>query len=135
VGRLALHVDVEGAEAQVDGHPLDLRAQPFELAVGTHALRVTHPAYHDFLRFVDIEFDRTVTLEATLAAYPRAEGQMAERRARQQSGPTAPGRTWRWWVLGAAGVALTAVTAGIVWAVRPGIEADRTLSYRALPQP
>jgi len=23
-------------------------------------LRVTHPAYHDFLRFLDIEFDKTL---------------------------------------------------------------------------
>ena len=30
---------------------------PQTLSVGTHALRVTHPEYRDFVRFVDVEFD------------------------------------------------------------------------------
>jgi hypothetical protein len=133
VGRLALRIDVEGAQTHVDGHPLVPATGPAVLPVGTHALRVTHPAYRDFLRFVQIELDRTLTLDVALAAYPRAEGLMAER-TRAPAASSAPPR-WRWWVVGAACAVLAGVTGAIVWAARPEISADRTLSYRALPQP
>jgi hypothetical protein len=137
VGRLKLRVDVGGAELHVDGKRTALSAEPLELPVGKHALRVTHPAYRDFLRFVDIDFDRTLAIEVPLTAYPRAEGEMAERARRQAAAPQGATnrRTWRWWVLGAASLVLIGVTAGIVVATRPGIESDRSVDYRALPRP
>jgi hypothetical protein len=132
VGRLQLKVDVPNAEVQLDGsRAKELSAQgeaTLAVPVGTHALRVTHPAYHDFLRFVDIEFDKTLPLEVALSAYPLAEGEMTERMRRAQRRTKVP--WWRsWWALSIAGAVITGVTAGAVWATRPGVTSDHASTY------
>jgi hypothetical protein len=134
-GRLQVRVDVQGAVVQIDGHPA--QAGVTELPVGTHALRVTHPAYHDFLRFVDIEFDKTLPVDVNMAAYPLAEGEMTERQRRGL--PVAQRRVpwWRtWWALTIAGVAVTGATVGVVWLARPWLEhGDSSTAYNPMPQP
>lgn len=135
VGRLALKLDVPGAEVQIDGHKLKHAGAPIELSVGTHALRVTHPAYRDFLRFVDVEFDKTLRLDVNLAMYPLAEGEMTER-LQKKLPPPKKVPWWRsWWALTISGVVLTGATVGITFAARPGIEADRTIIYKPTPAP
>jgi hypothetical protein len=133
VGRVKLRLDVAGAQAVLDGAPIVPGVQPLELAVGTHALRVTHPAYHDFLRFIDVEFDRTLELDVALSAYPLSEGQMTEhRRAVVEAAappPSKPPRTWRWWVIGAS---VAAVAAGIgvgVYFARPSVHQDLVVDF------
>ncbi len=129
-GTLALHVDTDGAAVEVDGRVVDAAA-PVLLPVGTHALRVTHPRYHDYLRFVDIEFERSITLDVPLAAYPLAEGEMA---AELQKAPAVKkrrpwyGSPWLW---AGAAVLVAGATLGIVYGVRGGLEFDRGLIYRA----
>jgi hypothetical protein len=139
VGRLQLKVDVAGAEVLVDGRRVTtLVGQPVDVAVGTHALRVTHPAYRDFLRFVDVEFDKTTALEVALSAYPLTEGEMAQKakdaEAQRRKQKPLP---WykRWWLLPVAGAAIAAVAAGVTWGVRAGVSADQTVTYTAPPQP
>jgi hypothetical protein len=134
-GRLQVHLDVTGAVVQIDGHPA--QAGLTELPVGTHALRVTHPAYHDFLRFLDVEFDKTLPVEVNMAAYPLAEGEMTERQRRGL--PIAQRRVpwWRtWWALTLAGVAITGVTVGVVWLARPWLaHGESSTAYAPMPQP
>ncbi|HEX6837220.1 MAG TPA: hypothetical protein VF334_11640 [Polyangia bacterium] len=134
-GRLQVHLDVQGAVVQIDGRP----AQPgiTELPVGTHALRVTHPAYHDFLRFLDIEFDKTLGVDVNMAAYPLAEGEMTERQRRGQPVARRKVPWWRsWWALTLAGVALTGATVGVVWLARPWLShGDSSTGYNPMPQP
>ncbi len=133
-GRLALKLDVQGAEVQLDGK----KVQPgtLTLAVGTHALRVTHPAYHDFLRFLDIEFDKTTAVAVNMAAYPLAEGEMTERQRRGQPVPkkTLP---WyrRWYAFAGAGLVLTGVTIGVVWLARPDVHDDSSGTFNPVPRP
>jgi hypothetical protein len=134
-GHLQVRLDVQGAEVQIDGHPA--QAGLVELPVGTHALRVTHPAYHDFLRFLDVEFDKTLPVDVNMAAYPLAEGEMTERHRRGL--PVAHKKVpwWRtWWALSLAGVALTGVTVGVVWLARPWLDhGDSSSGYSPTPQP
>lgn len=135
-GRLQVRLDVQGAVVQIDGRPAE--AGLTELPVGTHALRVTHPAYHDFLRFLEIEFDKTSAVDVNMAAYPLAEGEMTERQRR--GGPPIARREvpwWRsWWALTLAGVALTGVTIGVVWLARPWLDhGDSSTGYNPMPQP
>ena len=135
-GRLQVRLDVQGAVVQIDGRPA--QAGVTELPVGTHALRVTHPAYHDFLRFLEIEFDKTTAVDVNMAAYPLAEGEMTERQRR--GGPPIARREvpwWRsWWALTLAGVALTGVTIGVVWLARPWLDhGDSSTGYNPMPQP
>lgn len=135
VGRVALKLDVQGAQLQVDG-----KAVPFgtiELPVGTHALRATHPAYHDFLRFLDVEFDKTLNVDVNMAMYPLAEGEMTER-GRRASAPLAKRHLpwWRtWWALSCAGVVITGITVGAVLLARPGIQDDASATYKPMPTP
>ncbi len=134
-GRLQVHLDVQGAVVQIDGRPTS--TEVIELPVGTHALRVTHPAYHDFLRFVDIEFDKTLALDVNMAAYPLAEGEMTERQRRGQPIAHRVLPWWRtWWALTLAGVALTGVSVGVVWLARPWLDhGDSSTGYNPMPQP
>ena len=108
-----------------------------ELPVGTHALRVTHPAYHDFLRFLDIDYDKTLSVDVNLAAYPLAEGEMTERQRRGLPIPQQRVPWWRtWWALTLAGVAVTGVTVGVVWLARPWLShGDSSTAYDPTPQP
>ncbi len=135
VGRVDVRADVRGAELQLDG-----RKVPFgvhELPVGTHAVRVTHPAYRDFLRFVDLEFDRTVTLDASLRAYAFTEGEMTAEQRKQAAAARRAAVPWyrTWWALTIAGGIVTAVTAGAIWGTRPTVHADRTVTWQAPPGP
>jgi hypothetical protein len=129
-GRLKLHVDVPNAVVQIDGRP-QTGGGELEVPVGTHALRVTHPAYRDFLRFVEVEYEKTLPIEVALSAYPLAEGEMTER-LRKQAGKRPIVPWWRsWWALTITGVVLTGATAGIVIGARPGVSADHSTSYTA----
>lgn len=136
IGRLQLRLDVQGAEVQIDGHPS--HAGIVELPVGTHALRVTHPAYHDFLRFLDVEFDKTLPVDVNMAAYPLAEGEMTEKQRRDLA-VLARRRVpwWRsWWALSLAGVVITGVVTGAVFGARPGLPSvDASSPYRPVAQP
>ena len=131
-GMLELRVDVPNARVEIDGHGAALVTA---LAVGPHAVRVTHPAYHDFLRFVDIEFDRTRTETVALAAFPLAEGEMDDRRKR--AGGVTMKMPWyrSWWALGLTGAVLCGATVGIVYGVRAGIHYDNTAHYTGVPTP
>lgn len=71
VGTLTVSVDVEGASIYVDGRPVgSSSARSIPLPVGTHALRVTHPEFRDFVRFVDVGFDADTPVEAGMQKFP-----------------------------------------------------------------
>ncbi len=136
VGQLQIKVDVQGAEVQIDGRPA--HAGLVELPVGTHALRVTHPAYHDFLRFLDVTFGAPISVEVNMAAYPLAEGEMTERRRRSLGALPKRYLPWyrTWWALSLAGVVLTGATATVIWLVRPGLDhADASTPFNPKPGP
>jgi hypothetical protein len=120
---------------QIDGHLAQTGV--YELPVGTHALRVTHPAYHDFLRFLDVEFDKTLGVDVNMALYPLAEGEMTERQRRGLPVTRRHLPWWRtWWALTLAGVAITGVTVGVVWLARPWLShGDSSSGYAPMPQP
>jgi hypothetical protein len=134
VGRLDVKLDVQGAEVQVDGRLVP--SGVVELSVGTHALRVTHPAYHDFLRFLDVGFDQTLPVAVNMAAYPLAEGEMTEsqRRGLPVNSRKLP---WyrRWYSVVGAGIVLTGVTIGVVWLARPGVHDDSAVTLKPIPTP
>jgi hypothetical protein len=137
VGHAELRVDVKGAEVIVDGHKAasaEGARVNLELPVGPHALRVTHPAYRDYLRFIDVAYDRTTIETIAMAAFPLTEGEMAEKR--RQAGVPARKPPWyrSWWALTITGVVLAGATTGIVFAARPGsVSADQHAIYKGRP--
>lgn len=120
VGRLAVSVDVAGAEVFLNGKPLgksplgEVRVQ-----AGTHALRVTHPSYHDFVRFVRVGFDKTTRVAVSLKQFPIISEELRSKRRARAVAPARPGQEiryrplpWyrRWWFVTSVGVAVLAAT-------------------------
>jgi len=113
-GTLEVLVDMPHAWIYVDGKRVaSSPAPPIPgLAVGPHALRVTHEAYRDFVRFVNVDFGRSAKVTVSLTAYPVRAEQM-----RLVDGPSrtlgASELPWyrRWWALTALGVVVVAGSA------------------------
>lgn len=133
IGALAVDVDIAGASIHVDGRPI-ARSPTGELSlpVGTHALRVTHPEFRDFVRFVDIAFDQETRVSIELQKYPIVATDMA-REGRPDSpltdnviqGGAAP-TPWyrRWYAVTGFGAAILLTSAIVVGAIVDGIDAD-----------
>lgn len=127
-GTLQLAIDVPGAVIYLDGRKVAKSpAGPLVVSVGTHALRVTHEQYRDFVRFVDVKFDEVTPLEVPLKAFPVVRDEMVQHQKKRKppAGPTAP-RPWyrKWWAVTAFGAAAFIGTALIVGATADVIDRD-----------
>jgi hypothetical protein len=104
-GQLQVDVDVVGASVYVNGKLIGkspIAAKPF--AVGTHALRVTHPEYRDFVRFVDVEFDQTAVVKADLHEFPIVQTDVEDLGPGTKVNEIAPRWYRSWWAVAAFGV-------------------------------
>lgn len=137
VGFLRIATNVEGARAFLDGHALALADKPQPIFVGSHALRITHPEYSDFVRFVDIAFGETTELEATLVPLPQVSRSLA-RRGTLPGEPLAPIVVedapvpwYRKWYTVAGGAAAVAIVSGVIFGLAAdGIDSDRIKQLR-----
>jgi hypothetical protein len=116
-GTLRLAIDVPGASVYLNGQLIGTSPMPDKrFGVGTHAVRVTHPEYRDFVRFVDLDFDATATVEVGLQQFPiiksavAAEAEQPTATVITREAPAAWYR--RWYVIAAAGL-LTGVAVGV----------------------
>jgi len=133
VGRLAVTVDAKKASIYVDGKLVAKSpTKPVALPVGTHALRVTHPEYRDFVRFVKIEFDEDLKIEAGLQRYRviRSEVGVKPGGADPTAGVIYRGvepTPWyrRWYTVAGGSTILLVGSAVIVGLIVNGIDADR----------
>ena len=131
VGRLALDGNVAGASIFVDGALMARSpARPMSLAVGSHALRVTHPEFRDFVRFVEVGFDTTARVAVDLRPYRPVAGDIRRTELpRAVSGPD-PGvlpRPWyrRWYTVAGGGALLLLTSAVVVGLASGGLSFDR----------
>ena len=128
VGTLALRIDVARATVFVDGQRVgEAPLLPLTMAVGTHALRVTHPSYRDFVRFVDVKFGERTDLVVDLSAYSVVADTL-----RQDPAALGPKRPWYRspWLLvggGAAVVLVTAIVVALAFPSSPARDADVTV--------
>src|SRR5262249_24421610 len=77
VGRLIVRGGAPGAMLYPEGQGVpQLRSAAVTIPVGTHAMRLSHDAYRDFLRFVDVEFDKTTEIEANMSQFPVVSDKM-----------------------------------------------------------
>jgi hypothetical protein len=126
-GKLALQVDVAGAWVYINGRRLGRSPTPaLELPVGTHALRVTHEDYRDFVRFVRVAFEQQETVKVDLKALPIDKRRMnlVPEGPRVLADNELP---WyrRWWAVLGFGVAVAATTTVIVALLPKSVDADR----------
>lgn len=70
-GILRFVIDAKGATVYVNGSKAVLGPKnEIALPVGTQAVRVTHPEYRDFVRFIDVPYDHTTDVSVGMTAYP-----------------------------------------------------------------
>jgi hypothetical protein len=126
VGRLQLAVDVANATVYIDGRKAAFApGKPLQLGVGTHALRVTHEQYRDFVRFVDVKFDETTELDVGLTAFPVVSDEMRQKGRPRPPGPVEPLPWYRkWWAVAGAGAILVIGTTVLVVALSGGLDVD-----------
>ncbi len=70
-GTLHFVIDVSGATIYVNGSKTTLsKSNDIALPVGTQAVRVTHPEYRDFVKFIDVPYNRTTDVAVGMTQYP-----------------------------------------------------------------
>jgi hypothetical protein len=115
-GTLRFAIDVTGATVYVNGSKTLLsRRGELALPVGTHAVRVTHPEYHDFVRFIDAEFGKTTDVAVGLQQYPILRHDVPGKPINRDRLEYIDPPVWRrWYVVGPAAVGLAILTAVVV---------------------
>lgn len=73
-GTVRFGFDVTGATVLVNGTKVNLAAdKTLQLPVGTHAVTVTHPQYHNFVKFVEVKYGQTTDVQVGMKQYPIVE--------------------------------------------------------------
>ncbi len=114
-GTVHLAIDVSGATVYVNGSKVALSGKgELTLPVGTQAIRVTHPEYHDFVRFVDVPFNKTADVQVPLQQYPIIEKNVKGLPTSRDKVEYIDPPVWRRWYVAGPVIAALAVTAGIL---------------------
>ena len=129
VGRVQLDTRVAGASIFIDGRLIARApARPLVLSVGSHALRVTHPEFRDFVRFVEVPFEDTLRVRVALRPYRAVAGDI--RRTDLVPPPGSDGGVeptpWyrRWYTIAGAGAVLLVGSAAAVGLSQGGLSFD-----------
>lgn len=118
VGTVRLQVDVAGATVFVDGAKVTPSSdRQIALPVGTHALRVTHPQYHDFIKFVAVAYGHTQDIPVVMAQHPIVEHDVRALQSADDGPYSDPPLYRRWYVAGPVLVALAVGTGLLVAAL------------------
>ena len=108
-----------GASIFIDGRLIARApARPFVLSVGSHALRVTHPEFRDFVRFVEIGFAGREQVDVQLVPYDAVSGDI-RRTGRDDlagggAGGVEPTPWYRRWYTVAGGAAVLIIASALV---------------------
>ena len=111
-GTLRFAIDVGGATVYVNGSKVQPSpAGELALPVGAQAVRVTHPEYHDFVRFIDVDFGKTTDVPVNMQQYPIVEHDLQGKPIQRDRIEYLEPPLWRrWYVVGPAAVGLASVT-------------------------
>jgi hypothetical protein len=115
-GVLHFTLDVTNPTVFVNGTKVALSPNnEVTLEVGTQAIRITHPEYRDFVRFIDVQFGKTVEVPVGMTQYPTIRRDI-QGRPINKGATTYVDPPWyrRWYVVGGGGVAITIVVAALV---------------------
>jgi hypothetical protein len=131
VGELILASNVKGASVYVDGELMARTpARAVSLPVGSHALRVTHPEFRDFVRFVEIGFAGSERVDVQLVPYDAVSGDIRRTGHDDLTGGGAGGvaaTPWyrRWYTVAGGAAVLIIASAIVVGLAADEIDFDR----------
>lgn len=115
-GTIKLAIDVTNTTVYVNGSRVKPN-QKSELAlpVGTHAVRVTHPEYRDFVRFVEVPYARTADVPVGMQQFPILHRDLLGKPRNTDTIEYLEPPLWRrWYVVGPAAVGVAILTGIIV---------------------
>ncbi|HVK89602.1 MAG TPA: PEGA domain-containing protein [Kofleriaceae bacterium] len=113
-GTVRFAIDVGGAVVYVNGSRAALKNNELSLPVGTQAVRITHPEYRDFVRFIDVPYGRTLEVPVGLTQYRAVQHDIQGRPINSDRiNYVDPPWYRRWYVYGGAAVGL-AIIGGII---------------------
>lgn len=114
-GNVKFEFDVTGVTVLVNGTKVQLSgAKELALPVGTHAVTVTHPHYHNFVKFVDVGYGRTTDVQVQMSLYPIVEGDIHARPGTKDTIVYQDPPMWRRWYVAGPAILVLAIGVGIV---------------------
>ncbi|HSD86353.1 MAG TPA: PEGA domain-containing protein [Kofleriaceae bacterium] len=114
-GVVHFNFDVTGATVLVNGTKVQLSpTKDIALPVGTHAVTVTHPQYHNFVKFVDVTYGKPTEVQVGMKQYPIVEGDIHARPGAKDTIVYKDPPLWRRWYVTGPAIVILAVGAGIV---------------------
>ena len=118
-GTLHFVVDVTGATVYVNGSKAALSSKgEIALPVGTQAVRVTHPEYRDFVKFISVPYNKTTDVTVAMTQYPIVQHDLQGKPINSDRITYIDPPVWRrWYVVGPAAVGLAIITGVIVGAL------------------
>jgi hypothetical protein len=115
MGQVHFTLDVSGATIYVNGSVVKPQNGALPLRVGTQAVRVTHPQYRDFVRFVDVGYSKTTEIAVGMQQYPIVEHDIKGNPINRDRIDYVDPPMWRrWYVVGPAAAAL-AIVVGVIF--------------------
>jgi len=116
-GNVKFAFDVSGATVAVNGTKVQLSAnKELALPVGTHAVTVTHPQYHNFVKFVEVGYGRTTDVQVSMKQYPIVEHDIQARPGTRDTIVYDDPPLWRRPYIAGPAIAVLAVGAGLLFA-------------------
>ena len=118
-GTLHFAIDVTGATVFVNGSKVTPGARgELAMAVGMQAVRVTHPQYHDFIKFIDVTYGKTTEVPINMHEYPIVEHDVKAHATSHDAVVMVDKPAWRRWYVLYPAIAVVGVGVGILayWA-------------------
>ncbi|MEP6865741.1 MAG: PEGA domain-containing protein [Deltaproteobacteria bacterium] len=125
-GSIHFAVDVSGATIFINGAKVTPGPKgDVALPVGMQAVRVTHPEYHDFIKFIDVTYGKTTEVPVPLQQYPIVEHDVKAKPTSLDKVLIVEPPLWRRWYVAGPAIAVVAVGIGIL----AGVIANRYPKY------
>ena len=114
-GTVRFAFDVTNASVLVNGTKVSLSAaKEIALPVGTHAVTVTHPQYHNFVKFVEVDYAKTTDVQVAMTQYPIVEHSIQGKPGTTDRIEYVDPPLWRRPYVTGPAIAVIAIVAGIV---------------------
>jgi hypothetical protein len=118
-GTVHFTIDAPGASVYVNGAKVALSNGDIQLPVGTQAIRVTHPQYRDFVRFVDVTYGEKTEVPVAMQNYGTIEHDIQGKPRNLDKIEYYEPPLWRRWYVAGPAIVVLAVAAGVIFASHP----------------